>query len=267
MSDILLIDHRGGRLQVTINRPERRNALSLELLDRLGEAFTRCAADPTLKCAVLTATGDRCFAAGGDLKELDAVRSEADTLAMSRRARAALDAVRRFPVPVIAALNGHALGGGAELAMACDLRVATPQAELGFLQAQLNVTTAWGGGIDVLALLGPSRGLALLLEARRIPAAEALQLGLLQRVCGPHEALADCTDRLLAPLLQRPVQVLRAYKALALEARLALHERLAAVEEQGFTGTWIHADHWSAAEQALAPRPPDERRGTGPREA
>jgi len=72
---------------------------------------------------------------------------------MSRRARAALDAVRRFPVPVLAALNGHALGGGAELAMACDLRVATERAELGFLQAQLNVTTAWGGGIDLLALV------------------------------------------------------------------------------------------------------------------
>lgn len=267
MSDILLVDHRGDRLQVTINRPERRNALSLELLDRLGDAFTRFAADPALKCAVLTATGDRCFAAGGDLKELDAVRSEAETLAMSRRARTALDAVRRFPVPVLAALNGHALGGGAELAMACDLRVATAQAELGFLQAQLNVTTAWGGGIDLLALVGPARGLALLLEARRIPAAEARELGLLQRVCGPQQSLADCTEQALEPLLQRPVQVLRAYKALALEARLALHERLATREERGFTATWTHADHWAAAAGALAPRPADEARTKGPREA
>lgn len=264
---MLLVEQRGHRLHVTINRPERRNALSLELLDHLGATFARHAADPSLKCAVLSATGDRCFAAGGDLKELAAVRSEADTLAMARRARAALDAVRCFPVPVLAALNGHALGGGAELAMACDLRVATAQAELGFLQAQLNVTTAWGGGIDLLALLGPARGLALLLEARRVPAAEALDIGLLQGVCGPHESLADCTERLLAPLLQRPVQVLRAYKALALEARLALHQRLASVEERGFTATWVHADHWAAAGQALAPRQPDEPRGKGPREA
>lgn len=267
MSDVLRIEQRGDRLQVTIDRPERRNALSLDLLDQLGAAFTRHASDGGLKCAVLTATGDRCFAAGGDLKELDAVRSEADTRAMSRRARACLDAVRRFPVPVVAALNGHALGGGAELALACDLRVAAAGAELGFLQAQLNVTTAWGGGIDLLALLGPARGLALLLEARRIPAAEALQLGLLQRVCSGHESLDECLDQVLAPLLQRPVQVLRAYKALALGTRLALHERLAALEELGFTGTWTHADHWAAAEQALAPRAPDERRGTGPREA
>ncbi len=267
MNEILLVDRRGDRLQVTINRPDQRNALSLELLDRLGEVFTSFAPDPTLKCAVLTASGDRCFAAGGDLKELAAVRSEADTLAMSRQARAALDAVRRFPVPVLAALNGHALGGGAELAMACDLRVATSQSELGFLQAQLNVTTAWGGGIDVLGLLGPARGLALLLEARRIPAAEALQLGLLQRVCGPHETLAACTDIVLAPLLLRPVQVLHAYKSLALEARRVLHERLAAIEERGFTATWTHADHWAAAELALVPKPAEDRQTSGPREA
>jgi len=267
LSDVLIVEQRDSRLQITINRPERRNALSLDLIDRIAVAFTDFARDESLKCVVLTAAGDRCFAAGGDLKELDAVRSDADTLAMSRRARTALDAIRRFPVPVIGALNGHALGGGAELAMACDLRVAAPLAELGFLQGQLNVTTAWGGGIDLLALLGPARALALLLEARRIPAAEALQLGLLQRVSAPHESIHDCTDRFIAPLLERPVQVLRACKALAVEYRRALHERLAAVEERGFVASWVHADHWAAAERALTPGPTAKRNNNGPREA
>jgi len=253
-ADILLIERCGDTLHLTINRPEKRNALSLELLHQIGSAFAQHAADATLKCAVLTASGDRCFAAGGDLRELEAVRSEADTLAMSRRARAALEQLRQFPVPVIAALNGHALGGGAELAMACDLRIATAKTELGFLQAQLNVTTAWGGGIDLLAALGSARALQLLLEARRIPAAEAMQLGLIQRVCMSDETLPDCTGAFIAPFLERPVQVLRAYKALALASRRALHERLTSQEEQGFTTTWIHADHWTAAEKALAPR-------------
>ncbi|MEZ5563598.1 MAG: enoyl-CoA hydratase/isomerase family protein [Gammaproteobacteria bacterium] len=252
---MLLCERDGDVLRVTINRPDKRNALSLELLDRIGSSFAQHASDATLKCAVLTASGDRCFAAGGDLRELEAVRSEADTRAMSRRARAVLEQLRRFPVPVIAALNGHALGGGAELAMACDLRIATAKTELGFLQAQLNVTTAWGGGIDLLAALGSARALQILLEARRIPATEALQLGLIQRVCAGNETLADCTENFLAPLLQRPVQVLRGYKTLALGARLALHERLGNSEEQAFTVSWIHADHWAAAERALAPRP------------
>lgn len=254
--DILLVERLGDTLRVVINRPDKRNALSLELLDRIGSAFAEHAADTTLKCAVLTASGDRCFAAGGDLRELEAVRSEADTLAMSRRARAALEQIRQFPVPVIAALNGHALGGGAELAMACDLRIATAQTELGFLQAQLNVTTAWGGGIDLLAALGSARALQLLLEARRIPAAEALQLGLIQKVCSGDETLGDCTSSFVAPLLGRPVQVLRACKALTLDYRRMLHERLTGQEERGFSTTWVHADHWSAAERALAPRSP-----------
>jgi enoyl-CoA hydratase len=252
--DILLTGRDNDTLRVIINRPDKRNALSLELLDRIGSAFAEHAADPALKCAVLTASGDRCFAAGGDLRELEAVRSEADTLAMSRRARAALERIRRFPVPVVAVLNGHALGGGAELAMACDLRIATAQTELGFLQAQLNVTTAWGGGIDLLAALGSARALQILLEARRIPAAEALQLGLLQRVCTADQTLGDCTASFIAPFLERPVQVLRAFKALALEQRRTLHEQLAGQEERGFTTTWIHADHWTAAARALAPR-------------
>ncbi|MBL8197541.1 MAG: enoyl-CoA hydratase/isomerase family protein [Chromatiales bacterium] len=252
--DILLVERRSDTLRVIINRPDKRNALSLELLDRIGNAFAQHAADTTLKCAVLTASGDRCFAAGGDLRELEAVRSEADTLAMSRRARAALEQIRQFPVPVIAALNGHALGGGAELAMACDMRIATAQTELGFLQAQLNVTTAWGGGIDLLAALGSARALQLLLEARRIPAAEALRLGLMQKVCSGDETLEDCTAAFIAPFMERPVQVLRAFKALALEQRRALHERLASQEERGFAATWIHADHWTAAGRALAPR-------------
>lgn len=251
---ILLTERRGDTLRVIINRPDKSNALSLELLDRIGSTFAEHATDATLKCAVLTASGDRCFAAGGDLRELEAVRSEADTLAMSRRGRAALQQVRQFPVPVIAALNGHALGGGAELAMACDLRIATARTELGFLQAQLNVTTAWGGGIDLLAALGSARGLQILLESRRIPAGEALQLGLVQRVCTGDETLTACIAAFIQPFLDRPVQVLRAYKALTLASRRVLHEQLVAQEEPGFTATWIHADHWAAAEKTLAPR-------------
>lgn len=254
LSGILIVERQADRLRVVINRPEKRNALSLELLDHIGAAFADHANDPSLKCAVLTASGDRCFAAGGDLRELAAIRSAEDTLAMSRRVRQSLDRIRQFPVPVVAVLNGPALGGGAELAMACDLRIAAPHAELGFLQARLHVTTAWGGGIDLLAALGSGRALAELLEARRIPATDALALGLLKGLCGADESLADCTERLIGPLLARPVQVLRAYKTLAAAFRLRLHEQLQATEEQGFTDTWIHEDHWEAAARALEPR-------------
>jgi len=253
-SDPLLVELTGPVLRLTINRPEKRNALSLGLLDELGESLTQNASNPDLKYAVITAAGDRCFAAGGDLNELDAIRSDSDAEAMSRRGRAALDCVRAFPLPVIAGLNGLALGGGAELALACDLRVAAPNAEIGFLQGRLNVTTAWGGGIDLVATVGMQAALDLLVTARRVPAGEALSLGIVDRVCSAGQSLEDCLDDYLQVWRQRSPRVLRGYKALIAGQRRALHERLMQVEQAHFVTTWTHDDHWAALEQGNTER-------------
>jgi enoyl-CoA hydratase len=250
----LLVDLSDQVLRLTINRPEKRNALSMDLLDELGSILSSNAANPDLKCAVITASGDRCFAAGGDLKELNAVRSREDAEAMSKRGRAALDAVRSFPLPVVAGLNGLALGGGAELAMACDLRVAAPNAEIGFLQGQLNVTTAWGGGIDLVATVGVQSALDLLITARRLSAQEALELGMINQLCEPDQSLTECLSDFLRPYLQRSNQVLRGYKSLATAQKRSAHERLSAIEQQHFITTWIHADHWTAVEQDVTNR-------------
>lgn len=247
----LLVELRGPVLRLTINRPEKRNALSLALLDAIGETLAQHAGDAAIRCAVITAAGDRCFAAGGDLQELDAIRSEADTRAMSRRGRAALDRVRAFPVPVIAALNGHALGGGAELAVACDLRVAAPHAEMGFLQAQLAVTTAWGGGIDLALTIGDRAALRVLATSARLEASRAQDLGLVDWVCAPGQALDACVDQFLAPYLERTRDVLAGVKAVTTAERRRAHAALAQVEEDHFVRTWTHADHWSAVAQSL----------------
>jgi enoyl-CoA hydratase len=247
--DRLLVELSDQVLRLTINRPEKRNALSMDLLDQIGNTLTSNTADSNLKCAVITAAGDRCFAAGGDLQELNAVRSLEAAEAMSKRGRKALDAVRSFPLPVIAGLNGLALGGGAELAMACDLRVAAANAEIGFLQGQLNVTTAWGGGIDLIATLGVPGAMDLLITARRVSAQEALDLGLINRLCEPGQNLNDCLNEFLHPYLQRSTQVLRGYKSLAATQKLSAHTRLAEVEQSHFITTWTHPDHWTAVEQ------------------
>jgi enoyl-CoA hydratase len=252
--EILRVDRRDGALTLTINRPEQRNALRMDLLDALGQTLADHANDDTVKCAVITAAGDRCFAAGGDLKELDAIRTTDQAEAMSKRGRRALDQVRRFPLPVIAALNGLALGGGAELAMACDLRIAVPAADIGFLQGQLNVTTAWGGGIDLVAAIGTRRALGLLASARRVPADEALSLGIYDHVCPPDRPLSDCLNDYLAPYLSRTRQVLQGFKAITTGHRQAVHERLSGVEQRHFVNTWTHPDHWDAVEKAATKR-------------
>ncbi|MDH3977848.1 MAG: enoyl-CoA hydratase/isomerase family protein [Gammaproteobacteria bacterium] len=250
----LLVSECDGILTLTINRPEKRNALRMDLLDQIGDTLTQQASNEQLRLAVITAAGDRCFAAGGDLQELDAIRSVEDARAMSKRGRKALDAVRDFPLPVAAAMNGLALGGGAELAMACDLRVAAANAEIGFLQGQLGVTTAWGGGIDLIAAVGSQNALDLLLSARRLKAEEALAAGLFTEVCGPEESFEDCVNSFIKAHANRSRQVLLGYKALTKNHRMALHENLRATEEQRFVDAWTHEDHWTAVEQAAVRR-------------
>jgi len=226
----------------------------MDLLDELGAALRSHADNENLKCAVITAAEDRCFAAGGDLKELDAMRSPEDAEAMSKRGRLALDQVRYFPLPVIAGLNGLAFGGGAELAMACDLRVAVPSAEIGFLQAQLNVTTAWGGGIDLIMAIGRQKALDLLLSSKRLNAEQAFHLGLIDRLCAPTQELDDCLQEFLTPYLERSSPVLRGFKALTVAYRRMVHESLTAVEQENFIASWTHPDHWAAVERAMAER-------------
>jgi enoyl-CoA hydratase len=249
-SQHLLIETTGDVLRLTINRPEKRNALSMGLLDEIS-ATLNSHRDAPIKCAVITGAGERCFAAGGDLKELDAIRTEAQTRAMSERGHAALDAIRYFPVPVIGALNGLALGGGAELAMACDLRIATANAELGLIQSQLNVTTAWGGGIDLINAIGNSAALALLCSGRRLKAAEALRLCLFEAVCDEDADFSAFINEFLKGYTSKGLNVLRGYKATAAVRRKRLQDELTGTARDAFIAAWTHADHWEAAKQAL----------------
>ncbi|MDP6436653.1 MAG: enoyl-CoA hydratase/isomerase family protein [Gammaproteobacteria bacterium] len=246
----LLVDVDGDVLRLTLNRPEKRNALSLSLLDELGSALHENR-DTPVKCAVITGAGDRCFAAGGDLQELDAIRTEDQTRAMSERGHAALDELRYFPVPVIGALNGLALGGGAELAMACDIRIATEQADLGLIHAQLNVTTAWGGGIDLINAIGNSAALAILCAGQRLNASEALQLRLYEAVCPEGEDFEAFTTDFLGRILSKSLNVLRGYKATSAARRRKLQDQLMLTAREAFIKAWTHEDHWQAAEQAL----------------
>jgi len=252
--DYLLTSSRGGVLTLTINRPEKRNALRLDLLDAIGTALANHAENEAIKIVVITATGDRCFAAGGDLQELDGIRSTDQAEAMSKRGRQTLDHIRNFPLPVIAALNGLALGGGAELAMACDLRIAAANAEIGFLQGQLAVTTAWGGGIDLVVATGNPLAMDLLISARRLSAEEAFAAGLVNRICATDESLDACLNTFLQPYIARSRQVLQGFKALTAGHRRVIHKHLSGIEQQHFVRSWTHADHWDAVERAAANR-------------
>lgn len=253
MSALVLTERTGSILRVTINRADKRNALSRDTLLALKAVFESYAGDTSLTAAVLTGAGDRAFAAGGDLHELQGLVTADAIEEMTLVARAALDSVRRFPVPVVAALNGDTFGGGAELAMACDLRLAAAHIRIAFLQGRLAIPTAWGGGIDLMRLVGTARGLELLASSRMVPAAEAVGLGLATAVA-PADVPFDAfvMGWLEGWSHQRP-QVMRAFKAQALAERLNLPraEREAA-ELAGFVESWLHEDHFEAAGRAIA---------------
>jgi enoyl-CoA hydratase len=252
-ADHLQVEAKDEVLRVCINRPEKRNALSRDVLRSIAAAFSNHAGDESLKAAVVTGAGDKSFAAGGDLKDLASIRTLDEAAKMADDAKAALHEIRRFPVPVIAALNGDAMGGGAELAMACDFRVAASHARIGFVQGRLNVSTAWGGGIDLMYLVGPHAALRILCRSELFTPEQALALGLIDASAESGQALADRVTEFLAPLLRQVPQVLRGFKGLAHGVRSGYSRaELDSLETRLFARTWIHDDHWAAAETILS---------------
>jgi len=246
----LIVNVRDDVLWLRINRPQSKNALSGATLSELREACAAGAAIASLKAMVVTGEGSESFAAGGDLKEFAAIRSVEATDQLWETGSGALDGIRNFPVPVVAAVNGWALGGGAELAVACDYRVAARHAAIGFIHARLNITCGFGGGADLMRLLGHSRALRHALGAKALSAAEAHALGLVDEVAAEDEALEDCVTRFLEPMLRHKPQVIRAYKRMAVAQREgAPLQARRAIEKECFRDTWMHDDHWSAVDQ------------------
>ena len=251
MSDDVLAGLSDGLLRVTINRPEKRNPLSRAVLARLREVF-EAHRDQELSLALLSGAGERSFAAGGDLRDLEQLRTPGEARELYDLGNGALQAIRDFPVPVVAALNGLALGGGAELAAACDVRIAAAHARIGFVQGTLNISTAWGGGSDLVAILGPARALELLCSARVLSALEAQAMGVVQAVAAEGEPFAGFVERYLAPWRKQRPQVMRAFKWQAAAGKLGLpRAQIVPRDRDLFAQAWCHADHWAAAANIL----------------
>jgi enoyl-CoA hydratase len=241
-----------GVLTVRLRRPDKRNALSRQLLAELKGEFLRWRGRDDVRVGVLVGEGDRAFASGGDVKELMTLRVESEVEMFAAESREVLDSIRQFPVPVIAALNGDALGGGAELALACDLRVASPHARIGFLQGRLAISTAWGGGTDLMRLLSTSRALKLLCGAQILTARDAMAIGLIDDILDSENSFETQVAIYAAQLAERPRHVLAAFKSLGRASREgASSAQLQTLEAKWFATTWMHQDHWDAVAKAF----------------
>jgi len=202
----LLVEYDGAVATITINRPKVLNALNTRTLDELGGAMLALGSDDRVHVVILTGAGDKSFIAGADINELS-VQTPIGGRDHAMRGQRVLDLIENLGKPVIAAINGYALGGGCELAMACTLRVAADTAKLGQPEINLGIIPGYAGTQRLSRLIGRGRALELLLTGDQISATEAFRLGLVNRVVPAAELMG--TVRALAASLafKAPVAV------------------------------------------------------------
>jgi enoyl-CoA hydratase len=201
-----------GIALVTINRPDKLNALSAAVIAELRDAFERIEKETAIRAAILTGAGEKAFVAGADIKEL-AGSSPVEMRASARRGQAAFRMLETSSKPSVAAINGFALGGGLELAMACTVRFASENARMGQPEVKLGLIPGYGGSQRLPRLVGRGRALELLLAGEPITAAEAYRIGLVNAVVPQAELLNYSRAWLGKVLANAPVAV-----ALAMEA-------------------------------------------------
>ena len=170
-----------GIARITLNRPEARNALSTSLLGSLRESLETLAENPDVRVLILTG-GEQAFSAGADLKERHTMNDD-ELGRHSAEIEAAARDLAHFPMPVIAVIRGYALAGGAELALACDMRLASPDAVLGFPEVHIGIFPGAGGPLRLPRLIGSGAARFMLFSGRQVSAADALEMGLVQAVC------------------------------------------------------------------------------------
>jgi enoyl-CoA hydratase len=245
---VLRVERRAGTTLLTIARPETKNALDAKTMEALASAVRDVAEDGRVRAVVVTGEGDA-FVSGGDLRELAGKHSREDAERFADAGSDLCDGLAGLTVPVIAALPGVAFGGGAELAVACDLRVADRRARLSWKQARMGVTTAWGTLGRIVALVGEGAAARLLYTAQEVSAEDALRMGLLDAVCED----GHCVDTALAwadDVARGAPEAVARLKALVRGGGSRARQR------ESFVETWSGPDHVEAVEAYVARRRP-----------
>jgi enoyl-CoA hydratase len=211
---------------ITVNRPDKLNALNDATMAELGRAVEHTRADEGIGGVIVTGAG-RAFVAGADISELRE-KSATDAYALARRGQEVFRRIETSPKPTIAAVNGFALGGGCELAMACHIRIASEGAKFGQPEVKLGVIPGYGGTQRLTRLIGRGRALQLLLTGEMVDAAEAYRLGLVNRVVPAAESVVDAARAMLqAMLVNGPLALAHCIDAVNRGAEISMDEALA----------------------------------------
>ena len=221
----LLFEIRDGIAFVTLNRPDKLNALNDQVMLELADAAERIATEPDIKGAILTGSGPKSFVAGADIGDLSR-QGPFDGKARAQRGQAVLRRLETCGKPVIAAINGFALGGGCELAMACHIRIASENAKFGQPEVKLGIAPGYGGTQRLPRLVGKGVAMQLILTGEMIDAQEAYRIGLVNKVVPAADLLAECEKLMRGILAMGPLAVRLAMEAVDQGLEMTLDEGL-----------------------------------------
>ncbi|HET7677569.1 MAG TPA: enoyl-CoA hydratase-related protein [Candidatus Limnocylindrales bacterium] len=241
-----------GVALITLDRPEVLNALDSETMRQLVEALERLDAEETCRCIVITGAGERAFAAGADIKEMADATPVSLTVANSF---ARWERIRRVRTPIVAAVRGYALGGGCELAMACDMIVAADDAVFGQPEIRIGVIPGAGGTQRLTRALGKAKAMELILTGRNLPAREAEAHGLVTRLVAAEETLAAAVDLAAEVAALPPLAVMAAKEAINRAFELSLEAGLE-FERRNFFLLFASEDQREGMRAFVEKRPP-----------
>jgi len=250
----LLCDVQGPIATVTLNRPGVLNALNARTFDELEAAFIALSQDSGVRVILVTGAGEKAFAAGADINEL-AATDAASGNAKARRGQSVFRLIETCGKPVIACINGFALGGGCELAMACTLRLAVETARLGQPEVKLGLIAGYGGTQRMPRLIGRSTALRLLLTGEMIPAAEALRIGLVDEVVPAERLLPRAAELAASIVAMAPLAVAATIEAVERGSDLEIEDAMK-VEAEIFGRLAGTADKTEGTTAFLEKRPP-----------
>jgi len=253
MSTVVSTERDARVLIVTINRPEKRNALNTEVRDALMETLAAAANEDAIHALIITGAGDRAFIAGADIHEF--AERTADEQEQAMRQGNVFAAVDRFPKPIIAAINGYCFGGGVEIAMACDIRLAAESATFGQPEISLGLIPGGGATQRLPRLVGTGHALRLILTGAPIDAAEALRIGLVDQVVPQNTLLASARALAHQIASKSPIATRAAKEAVKAAAQTTLDDGLQ-VERTLYQLCFASEDRHEGVRAFLEKRPP-----------
>lgn len=254
-SEVLRVERRGPVALLTIDRPHAGNSISAEVTAALDGAISVLESDRDLVAIVISGAGEKFFSAGGDIKQYRELVTREQLQSAFERPRRLLDRIESLPVPVIAAVNGIAMGGGAELMLACDMRLAAPTASIGFPYVHLGLIPGWHGTERLSRSCGYANAMHLLATGEPVDAREACRLGLINTVCD-HMPVVDAALALAENLTRAAPLSLAASKRVLRGAYGLAREDARRLAEEAFADLWLSDDHREAEAAFAAKRRP-----------